>query len=866
MSTTATERSCPFVGPRPFQLGEPFFGRDREVSKLLDLLIAERIVMLFSPSGAGKTSLIQAGLIPLLREEGFRDLPVIRVGLPLGAGTGTAVDPLNRYVRSVLASLAARPTEDQDQPEASLSHLDSLGPMLRHRSEALPAREDGRRPRLVLIFDQFEEVLTTDPNDRAAKEVFFDQLGAMLRDPAVWALIALREEYVAALEPYLNHIPRRLASRFRLDLLDGSSAREAFEKPFESRGISVADEAATLLVEDLRRVRVQQPDGRSEVVRGAHVEPVHLQIVGLRLWNRYGSDPAFNRLDETHLTGTESSVDAALAGYYADKMREIGNATDAGERMIREWCERQLITDQGLRGQVLREPGETRGLPEPLIRMLIDAFLVRAEERRGSTWYELAHDRLIEPVRKNNQDWRQKNLHPSLLRATDWDRTDQPDTGLLRGAELKGAEVWAETNRTLLTDLERAFLGRSRKLWDQEQSRLRTLRIVTMVTIVGLVTISLLIGYFWWQADRQRRRADQVAAESRRRTSELTIDRGISLCQQGRIDDGLLWLIRGLETNPRDPTLDQLARLELAAWQAEMTSLRWFQSHGDRVTAVAFSPDGRTALTGSADGTARLWEVATGQAKGPPLKHDRLVTAVTLSPDGHTALTGSYDSTARLWEVATGQAKGPPLKHDGPVSAVAFSPDGRTALTGSRDKTARLWDVQSQQPIGLPMEHGQSVGRIAFDSSGTMILISSLGGTAQIWLSRTQRPIGPPFSNNGSVACVSLSPDGRWIAAASDARTVQLWRTPTAVEGSPEKLALWVRVITRKELDQSGAVRSLDLEASRKDRLELERLGGPPDRPEATGSASPGFRYGSLHARRHTIDHQRHVAIFRKDR
>ncbi len=80
--TARSERACPFVGPRSFRYGEPLFGREREIPRLLDLLMAERIVMMFSPSGAGKTSLIQAGLTPALREEGFLDLPIIRVRQP----------------------------------------------------------------------------------------------------------------------------------------------------------------------------------------------------------------------------------------------------------------------------------------------------------------------------------------------------------------------------------------------------------------------------------------------------------------------------------------------------------------------------------------------------------------------------------------------------------------------------------------------------------------------------------------------------------------------------------------------------------------------------------------------------------------
>ena len=650
-TTTATDRACPFVGPRPFRLGEPLFGRDREIPKLLDLLIAERIVLLFSPSGAGKTSLIQAGLIPALREEGFHDLPIIRVKQPTPSDREDATrEPANRYLRGTLASLESRRPEAPDDPPVHVADLDALGPALQRWADALRPKTDGQAPKLVLIFDQFEELLTTDPTDRAAKEVFFDQLGAVLRDPGPWALFAMREEYAAALEPYLNRIPRRLASRFRLDLLDDSSAREAFKKPFESRNVAVAPEAATRLVDDLRRVHVQRPDGTSEVVLGPHVEPVHLQIVGLRLWNRYGSDPAFTRLDETHLSGTESGVDAALAGYYADTVLALAERFGVTERAIRDWCETQLITDQGLRGQVLRAPGSTRGLPEPVIEALRDAFLVRAEDRRGSTWYELAHDRLIEPVRKDNQKWRQQHLHPLLHLATDWDRAGRLDSLLLPASELKAVESWRRANDRFLTDAEREFLDRSSQA--------------------------------------------QLDLEARQRTTELIIDRGISLCQQGRADDGLLWLIRGLKqvhaTDPPDP-LDHLARFAIAAWQTQITSLRWFQQLDGRVHAVAFSPDGCTALTGSGDGTARLWTVQAQEPIGLPLNHGGSIPDAIFSPDDTMVLTCGRDGTVRLWLAMTQRSIGALFSHRDMVEAVAFSPDGRWIATASWDGTAQLW-------------------------------------------------------------------------------------------------------------------------------------------------------------------------------
>ena len=75
---------------------------------------------------------------------------------------------------------------------------------------------------------------------------------------------------------------------------------------------------------------------------------------------------------------------------------------------------------------------------------------------------------------------------------------------------------------------------------------------------------------------------------------------------------------------------------------------------------------------------------------------------MAFSPDGKTVLTGSNDKTARLWDAATGQPLGLPMMHQDGVRAVAFSPDGKTVLTGSEDKTARLWDAATGRPLGLP--------------------------------------------------------------------------------------------------------------------------------------------------------------------
>jgi hypothetical protein len=150
---------------------------------------------------------------------------------------------------------------------------------------------------------------------------------------------------------------------------------------------------------------------------------------------------------------------------------------------------------------------------------------------------------------------------------------------------------------------------------------------------------------------------------------------------------------------------------------------------------------------GSRDHTARLWDTATGQPLGPPLTHRGPVYAVAFSPDGKTVITGSWDNTARLWDATTGRPLGPPLTHRSMVYSVAFSPDGNTVLTGCRDNTARLWDASTGQPLGGPMTHlgrpitqKSGVEAVAFSPDGKTVATGSGDQTARLWVVATALP------------------------------------------------------------------------------------------------------------------------------
>jgi WD40 repeat protein len=201
--------------------------------------------------------------------------------------------------------------------------------------------------------------------------------------------------------------------------------------------------------------------------------------------------------------------------------------------------------------------------------------------------------------------------------------------------------------------------------------------------------------------------------------------------------------------------------------------------HGETVTAIAFSPDGKLALTGSQDRTARLWRIDTGAPVGLPLRHENSVTAVAFSPDGKLALTGSEDRTARLWRTDTGAPVGQPLRHEGTVYAVAFSPDGKLAVTGSGDflksGTARLWRTDTGAPVGQALRHTDAVTAVAFSPDGKLALTGSEDRTARLWRTDTGAPVGQPLRHEGTVYAVALSPDGKLALTGSSDGSARLW-------------------------------------------------------------------------------------------
>jgi hypothetical protein len=357
---------------------------------------------MYSPSGAGKTSLIQAALIPRLQKmENIKVLPPIHVGrMP----QQRAPDESNRYILSMRLSLDKDESSSEDEAIlAGMSLCDYVEKMINPSNEQVDFDT-------VFIFDQFEEIFTLNPVDREAKLEFFQALGRILEVPRRWALFSMREEYLGSFEAYKKWIPGSLKVTYRLEPLEPEAALEAIQKPAEKAGVTFTADAANHIINELSRISVVELDGTRSEIKGQYIESVYLQVVCYHVWDTIVARSTVSEITPGNIP-QERFVKQALEDFYMGAVSDAAKETGIEESQIRDWCEHVLITPMNTRNIVLRGPYATDGLPNPVVKALDKKLLIHVIRRGGAFWYELTHDRMIQAIKDANLP---KQLKPTL--------------------------------------------------------------------------------------------------------------------------------------------------------------------------------------------------------------------------------------------------------------------------------------------------------------------------------------------------------------------------------------------------------------------------------------------------------------------
>jgi eukaryotic-like serine/threonine-protein kinase len=198
------------------------------------------------------------------------------------------------------------------------------------------------------------------------------------------------------------------------------------------------------------------------------------------------------------------------------------------------------------------------------------------------------------------------------------------------------------------------------------------------------------------------------------------------------------------------------------------------------VQFVAFSPRGDLFLAINGAGTALLGDATAASA----IRHHANIECAAFSPDGRIVAMGTSDNAARLWDTSTGASIGAPLNHGGPVVSVAFSPNGKTIATGSDDRTVQFWNIDSSQPVGPPLVHEQSVYSIAFSPDGNTIATEAQQ-TLRLWSAATAQAVGQLLMSKDGARHLAFSADGKTILATSESGA-RLWDIATGQPIGPD--------------------------------------------------------------------------------
>jgi WD40 repeat protein/serine/threonine protein kinase len=286
-------------------------------------------------------------------------------------------------------------------------------------------------------------------------------------------------------------------------------------------------------------------------------------------------------------------------------------------------------------------------------------------------------------------------------------------------------------------------------------------------------------------------------------------------------------------------------------WRLCHDEVRAFSGHDGWVYRLAFSADGTRLASGSADRTARLWDVATGRELRTFKGHTAGVEGVALSPDGTRLATASHDGTVKVWDAA-GRELHTLKGHRGAVVGVAFSPDGARLASAGNDWTVRLWDAADGRPLRtLWGGHLGKVWCLAFSPDGASLASGGTDGRVHVWGAADGRRLRAFAGHAGAVSGVAFSPDGRRLATATFDHTARVWDAATGrVLHTLEGHGNWVYAVAfspdGRELASAGwdqTVRLWDAETGRQTRVlrgHINRVHGVAFHPEGNWLASGG--------------------------
>jgi WD40 repeat protein len=803
---------------------EIFFGRSYYIRGLYSRVTDRNsppIILLYGQSGVGKSSLLEAGLLPRLEET--HNIIYIRRDQEKGL-LGTLEEALlknyklqntnHKQITNQKLQITNKNEQSPQHPIApiphylkSLSQPTSFSHLPVFPASQLPSFPPGQwkefevqsgKP-LVIIVDQVEEVFTR-PNKSLHNEFkdFLEALKSIFGNPLVYLegklILSYRKEYHPEIDKQLgmNELDRWLLflePLNRQDIIEVVTGLTRTQRLKDRYNLNVEDQLPVIIADDLL------------ADRASPVAPT-LQIVLTKMWDISKKDEfspvrefTIDRYRELRREGL------FMEDFFEQQMEKLRNwkkdLVDPGLALdllkfhttgLGTACSRTIEEMQ----QTYRHYGD---MIDDLVKKLKELYLL-TDTNHSKNETSLAHDTLAPVIIKEYNDSDKPGQRAArILAAKIEDFKKNPGDTWLNEADLLIVEQGKDGMRTL-TNKEGELLEESRKRKLQQERQIKRFKTIRMVSVI-LIVIAALIAVWQWQAAWSRAREININYRASQAQLDVEKDPTIALRLVERAwqlnkngittpaiymiyrENNFYRIIARLTREVKSVGFSNDSRYIVAnfhdgttrSWDLTGKEITGFKAHNPGKTYAEFLPDDQYPPIKSGDGVIRLWDEKRNKYQDF-IGHEGRVRLHIVSPDGKYVLTGAEDKTARLWDLQGNQwqvFRG----HEGAVTSVAFSPDGRYIITASTDMTIRLWELKDKE-LQCFAGHGGEIESAVFSPDGQHFLTGTADGTAALWDLQGNRL--KVFNEPGpGVTAVAFSPDGKYIVAGFKKGPVRLW-------------------------------------------------------------------------------------------
>lgn len=713
-----------------------FFGRNYQISRLYKQIVNtgnDSIVLLYGQSGVGKSSLLEAGLIPRLE-------------------TQHKVHCLRRNREKGL--------------------LDTLKDAIGAKSdieikEAWLALETYHASPVTVIIDQVEEVYTQSLNNELKELQDFSNSLKMLfaqfnNRPQGKLVLCFRKEWLPEIEQLLQYNLLSYSSIF-IECLDRNGIIEAIE------GLTYDDQLQTkygLSIKDEELPKAIADDMLAD--QGSAIAPT-LQILLTKMWEvakqRNYNQPCFDR--ELYYELKRQGI--LLKDLLTQQLETLRNwnpkLIDSGFvfDFLAFHTSRLSTAEQHFITELKQRYNHQSHILESLIEkcknlyLLVDSSQDRIESLEKVTT-RLVHDTLAPLVREKFELSDRPGQRARRIlenQGLDWQNGKQGN--VLNESDLALVEEGRFGMRAWLPDEER-LVQASR----QERAKKQRQRIITKSLIIVSITFIILFATI---ALWQKNLAQNILLD-------FYQEQGRQELLNGNPSRALVYLNEAYHGGKDSFSLRFLiARaMELYCPQDHLLS-----GHDDRINFAIFSSDGRYVATASSDYTAKIWDVKSGKSLIALPKQEDIVRLVRFSPESKHLLTASDDGKAKIWSVIDGRLLNTLEGHTEKLFSVSYSPDGSKILTASKDKTAKIWDAESGKLLLTLTGHTEAVTSAVFSYNNSYVVTGSSDKTAIIWDTKNGESLSILKEHTQDISLVAVSPDSQQIVTASYDKTAIIW-------------------------------------------------------------------------------------------